>query len=1517
MSILGDGQIDGQIGGVSPLGAVVGVGVIAHLVQKISNIMGLDLSQIENGMKKTIINLLKGAMRDKYSLEIQLQRERMMIVKMAIGKARKDRKGREYIINNINKFKELEAFVNAGSFYKKTGTEKKYKKFCGRSGSLRIGKDVWDEVKTTEIKLFKKGKLNVTFQAPKTDKKYKKNEEEEEKNEDKEGPGIFYEGIHGLILDFFIEELINNDGKLPINGCDRRRAYIINNVKNAIGESLKANIEAYLISSRYFIINAKIGNLIPESDDGCDSVTTDDTNGGAKEGANGAKVMKGGDIFKKPCNFDVKHTHEIFDLMIVLSSDADKPVDFKWFNGGKEKRAELFLKTFCNMKDIQSKQDGMKDFLVNLFKKLGIKKFLKKMVTEVCDMLTNLSAGMILNELLGNVKPDPYKNECDKGNETDKDGYLVYNDICDAFFTKGFWNRNFGMRLPYVTHSLLQNIIKKMGDFERDKNGTIGCDMTDEERAAAAVGASEKEEDNHESDPYIQEILYSFVTPGIPDFLGVAKQLGNVETIGDFIDKFLKSETIKKFVDDFKENLRGTLVVMDKGPQKTNYEGKEKQFEDAKESFKQNFKRAINIIKNKNIFKTFIGELKVDIPPVGKPAETKPVELKSAETAAAGTAAETETAAAGTEAETETAAAGTAGTAGPAPPPLPPPPAPPPAPPPPPLPAPPPFVVPPPVGGASNEQGYVHISNTLETAAAGTAAETETAAAGTAAETETAAAGTAAGTAGTAGLDADDIEILVGGASESNVELWESLEIQHPDGEINVLKIFVIIFDILYYQGFGISAGSIIITTAQRGFINKVKHFDGAIPTVIANFEKMKTEMKGKNEFLNDIILYNAPAHTFIKKIFDIFLENLSQTSFDEMYNFCFDTQSGISKKLKKKIKKMKLEKDIINEKKRDKEEEDEDKEEEERQLKDEKSRLAKDKEELVKNKEELAKNKKELAKNKKELAKNKTGGAMLLHNTRQLLIDFKQIPCYGILDALIKDVLLPTQEIIPKTKIELFKSMDKGYIESPASFEIPDPVGCTQFSYETPCLMEAKSIRYDLDPLEYHKNEKAFNKWFGNKYDEQYGEDYQCQKPVSCFKKIKKNRGIIIRHMIRKGGLYTNFVGKEQYYKKMNKENDKERKKNEKKEKQMGGALIGQGTFGCVFKPHLLCSGKKSKNKKYVSKLIVLRKGDEYRLENELSIGKKISQNQTYGKFFSPLVSTCPINFKDIDDNGKYDCNASRKYPNSNMVLAKLKKVNGENFIDTMEKNRGKEALTIFFNIYENALNGFKLLNDKKIVHYDIKWDNILYDTDNKLGVIIDFGLSFEIDKLNFDSFEDLKDYFYGFFPTQGVWCIEIHYICYLLHEHEYPNENPTENDIETIVEKFILKHSLFKTYLNNYYDFNKDGYFNKCIQTLLGYQAMFPNVEKRIKHIVKNYHKTWDLYALSLMYLKQYDTVLKISPDVLHPFHKEFINDLLYQNVHPNPVKRLSVKASHKKFKKMISELKASDFLTMSNYA
>ena len=89
------------------------------------------------------------------------------------------------------------------------------------------------------------------------------------------------------------------------------------------------------------------------------------------------------------------------------------------------------------------------------------------------------------------------------------------------------------------------------------------------------------------------------------------------------------------------------------------------------------------------------------------------------------------------------------------------------------------------------------------------------------------------------------------------------------------------------------------------------------------------------------------------------------------------------------------------------------------------------------------------------------------------------------------------------------------------------------------------------------------------------------------------------------------------------------EKKEKDKKDNQTGGELIGQGTYGCVFKPHILCSGETDvKDKEHVSKLIVMRRDDDYRL-NEVEIGKILSESKKYGKYFSPIISTCQLNLK------------------------------------------------------------------------------------------------------------------------------------------------------------------------------------------------------------------------------------------------------------------------------------------------
>ena len=76
-------------------------------------------------------------------------------------------------------------------------------------------------------------------------------------------------------------------------------------------------------------------------------------------------------------------------------------------------------------------------------------------------------------------------------------------------------------------------------------------------------------------------------------------------------------------------------------------------------------------------------------------------------------------------------------------------------------------------------------------------------------------------------------------------------------------------------------------------------------------------------------------------------------------------------------------------------------------------------------------------------------------------------------------------------------------------------------------------------------------------------------------------------------------------------------------------------------------------------------------------------------------------------------------------MILAKLKKITGKNFIDTIENMQGQEALVTFLTMYKDIMEGIKFLVQKKIIHYDIKWDNVLYDNILKRGMIIDFGLS------------------------------------------------------------------------------------------------------------------------------------------------------------------------------------------------
>jgi len=558
---------------------------------------------------------------------------------------------------------------------------------------------------------------------------------------------------------------------------------------------------------------------------------------------------------------------------------------------------------------------------------------------------------------------------------------------------------------------------------------------------------------------------------------------------------------------------------------------------------------------------------------------------------------------------------------------------------------------------------------------------------------------------------------------------------------------------------------------------------------------------------------------------------------------------------------------------------------------------------------------------------RKKRGKMPELKHVSNIIRDLKLIPCYTLMDAIIKDIIAPIKDIIKemgKKMIGLigdvkiaekiveileketnFKNKNKiksGLKESQQGVVFFDSSCCLDWKYVSIFPNDEQGEQGEQDEDVKYKREKDMN--------EQEKAKLRLRKRLARRKNVTDQENWEKSHDLDKSKV---ILKKKTSKRHKTKYKPKYKSKIEQK-RWIGGALIGQGTFGCVFKPHLLCNGKQDfKDRKHVSKLIVTRRGDDYRLNNELDIGQLILKSKKYNKYFSPIISSCPINFKDIDDKDKYKCNSANKYMDNQMILAKLKKVNGTNIIDTIDNIRGTEALYIFFDIYKDALEGIKFLTQKKIIHYDIKWDNLLYDTKVKRGIIIDFGLSFQIKYLKFDSLKKLKKYFYVFVPQMDVWCIEIHYICYLLNI----NSNPDLYDITDMVNECISNNSLFKSEINRYFDLDKNTFYDNSISVLMNYQKDYPDILKRIKYIVNKFYKTWDNYSLSIMFLKQYDLILKEIPNKFPTFHKKIITDILWKNIQPDPKKRLSVKKTIKSFNKLYDNLNSTEFLELSKYA
>jgi serine/threonine protein kinase len=328
-----------------------------------------------------------------------------------------------------------------------------------------------------------------------------------------------------------------------------------------------------------------------------------------------------------------------------------------------------------------------------------------------------------------------------------------------------------------------------------------------------------------------------------------------------------------------------------------------------------------------------------------------------------------------------------------------------------------------------------------------------------------------------------------------------------------------------------------------------------------------------------------------------------------------------------------------------------------------------------------------------------------------------------------------------------------------------------------------------------------------------------------------------------------------------------------------IGGDKIGEGSYGCIYHPALNKDGSESNNKKYVSKI---QKNNKY-AENEKKIGELIVKIDGYINHFAPVLVKNKLSVAKVKKNIFNDCSILKQEKKSNdLIIMKMEYINGDDFIDYLIKN--KESVEIVKNListYTHLLTSIKLLTDIKVIHFDLKGDNILYNIDKDIPILIDFGLSINMnDLINQNiSLEKLKKSFYVFGPDYYIWPIEVHYLCYLLNVNDRPNKNDIEEICKEYVEENIaLSMNCSKQFIKKYY--------KECVNELLNINSLSFN--EQINKVLSSWF-TWDNYSLSIIYLI-FIYYLNINGYINNKLIIRF-SEILLLNIHPNSEKRLNV--------------------------
>lgn len=364
-----------------------------------------------------------------------------------------------------------------------------------------------------------------------------------------------------------------------------------------------------------------------------------------------------------------------------------------------------------------------------------------------------------------------------------------------------------------------------------------------------------------------------------------------------------------------------------------------------------------------------------------------------------------------------------------------------------------------------------------------------------------------------------------------------------------------------------------------------------------------------------------------------------------------------------------------------------------------------------------------------------------------------------------------------------------------------------------------------------------------------------------------------------------------------------------------IGGELINKGSYGCIYKPGLKCNSKENELKENeISKVQLVNKFSI----KEMEISKKIIEKykKDYQEHFSPILESCgDIEIKEVENEIK-KCTVLEE--NKKFILNKMKYEGDKILGITLFENKSKEvSLRQYFYSLIMVLDSIEKLNAIDIIHLDIKSNNIIYNNSKQRPIIIDFGLSGDLEKLKSDD-EYEKDIFFTYAYDYEPWCIDLTILTYII-ENKKKKEKITQEEYDMKIKKIITDYCRNNTSvfleMKESYEEKLKKYFKKYIEK---------NYSDLVEDLKKN-AKSWDCYSVLIMYnYLLLDLLNKESNIELKKIEiiKEFVEEI-EKNLYKNPderkgaselkeiFKNIIKKIEKKELSKRMNEVKKIDFL------